>query len=222
MPKYHSDLDIEVGPSSKLFIAHINSTTDELVGNVREKAVQGSRYVTALAFRKDYPGSYLCTTNTGLAYLSEESGQLTHLPNGLGQIIAEDDKDKMRFNDAATDSKGRFYFHSMSRDEGKKAGKLYMFEKGMKGVEDLKVLETGFAIGNGPVIDEERKRFYFNFTEQGIGCESDIQSILCLSQSNPLCLLQGYTTTIRKPEQSAIEGKTSTTIHGGQRALQIL
>lgn len=141
-----SDLDIEVGPSSKLFVAKLNED-DSLSGPPREIPVKGSRYVTALAFRKDHPGSYLCTTHTGLAYLSEETGEVDHLPGGLGQIVAEDDKDKFRFNDACTDSKGRFYFHTMSLDEDKKDGKLYMYENSMKSVGDLKVLETGFAIG---------------------------------------------------------------------------
>lgn len=132
--------------------------------------IKGSRHVTALAFRKDKPKSYLCTTNTGLAYLSEETGGLQDLPNGFGQIIPADQAEKMRFNDAYCDSKGHFYFHSMSRDESQPKGKLYMYTSDMKSVSDLKVLEEDFAIGNGPVVDEERKRLYFNTTPNGIGC----------------------------------------------------
>lgn len=132
--------------------------------------IKGSRHVTALAFRRDKPDSYLCTTNTGLAYLSAETGQVEDLPGGLGQIIPNDQKEKMRFNDAFCDSKGRFYFHSMSRDESDPKGKLYMYSPDMSAVSDLKILEDGFAIGNGPVIDEQRNRFYFNSTPSGIGC----------------------------------------------------
>lgn len=134
--------------------------------------IKGSRHVTSLALRKNHPKSYICTTNTGLAYLSEETGQLEHLPGGLGEIIPESLKGQSRFNDAVCDSKGRFYFHSMIRDTEKKDGKLFMYDsRTMRTKEDLKVLETGFAIGNGPVIDEERRKLYFNFTEAGLGCE---------------------------------------------------
>ena len=177
-----ADLDIEREPVSALYIAQLTPSGD-LIGFPRMVEIKGSRYVTSLCFRKGVPGSYLCTTNTGLAYLSETTGALEHLPNELGQIISEADKDKFRFNDGACDKKGRFYFHSMSRDDGAKTGKLYMFEKGMKKSADLRVLEQGFAIGNGPVIDEQRKRMYFNFTESGIGCQ-------CANDPLPYVLLK--------------------------------
>lgn len=125
--------------------------------------------MTALAFRRDHPGSYICTTHSGLAYLDEATGQIEDLP-GFSSIIADSDKDAFRFNDAVCDARGRWYFHSMSKDQDKKTAKLYMYEHGMQSSSDLKILEDGFAIGNGPVIDEERGKFYFNFTDQAIGC----------------------------------------------------
>lgn len=169
--RWHTDLDIERSPVSALFIAQLDDEGN-LASAPRLVEIKGSRHVTALAFRKDHAKSYLCTTNTGLAYLSEKTGELEDLPNGFAQIIPEDKKDKMRFNDAFCDSKGHFYFHSMSRDESQRTGKLYMYSSDMKSVADLKVLEEDFAIGNGPVIDEERKRFYFNSTPDGVGCKS--------------------------------------------------
>lgn len=154
---------------SALFIAQLDND-GSLASAPRMVEIEGSRHVTALAFRKSTPNSYLCTTNTGLAYLSEETGELQDLPNGFGEIIPATQKDKMRFNDAFCDSKGRFYFHSMSRDEKEPKGKLYMYTANMKSPSELKVLEEGFAVGNGPVIDEERRRFYFNMTPNGISC----------------------------------------------------
>jgi sugar lactone lactonase YvrE len=165
----HADLDIERSPATALYIAKLDAAGN-LAGRPKEIEVQGSRHVTALAFRRGVPGSYLCTTHTGLAYLDEATGALTPLPNRLGEIVADADKDKFRFNDGVCDSRGRWYFHSMSRDQAKPEATLYMYEHGMHGKADLKVLETGFAIGNGPVIDEERGKLYFNFTEQALGC----------------------------------------------------
>jgi sugar lactone lactonase YvrE len=150
----------------------LNDDGSSVGSQPKQIEIKGSRHVTAIAFRKNKPGSYLCTTHTGLAYLDELTGQVEHLPNGLGEIISESDQDRFRFNDGVCDSKGRWYFHSMSRDESQKTAKLYMYEQGMNDKSELKVLEEGFAIGNGPVIDEERRKFYFNFTEQGIGCRS--------------------------------------------------
>ena len=170
---YAIDLDIERKPVSALYIAQLDAA-GALAGAPKMLEVQGSRYVTALAFLRSDDSKYLCTTHMGLAYLDSNTGVLSHLPNGLGEIISsEQEGEKMRFNDAVADSHGRFYFHSMSKDESRKSGKLYLYDpKTMKGKDDLKVLEENFAIGNGPAIDEERRRFYFNVTSEGIGCES--------------------------------------------------
>ena len=173
-----------------LYIAQL-TPSGTLTGPPRMTEVKGSRHVTALAFRKSVGGSYLCSTHTGLAYLSEATGELEHLAGGLGQIISEDEKDNFRFNDGVCDSKGRFYFHSMSRNEEAKSGKLYMYEKGMKSVADLKVLEDGFAIGNGPVVDEQRNKLYFNFTDSGVGCEH-LSDTLRLSQADSLLDVYDY------------------------------
>jgi sugar lactone lactonase YvrE len=163
------DLDIEREPVSALFIAQLNAL-GEVQGEPRMVEIQGSRHVTALSFRKGVPRSYLCTTHSGLAYLSEETGKVEHLPGSLGEIIPKDKQSYMRFNDGYSDTKGRFYFHSMSRDDSKKDGQLFMYQKGMKSEDDLKVLADNFAIGNGPVIDEERKKCYFNVTSECISC----------------------------------------------------
>lgn len=170
---YHSsqDLDIERSPATCLYIAQLDNAGN-LSSKPRQVEIEGSRHVSAIAFRKDEPGSYLCTTHTGLAYLSEATGQVVDIPGNFNQIIPEDEKDSMRFNDAVCDSKGHFYFHSMSRDETKRKGKLYMYSPEMTSMTNLKVLAEDFAIGNGPVIDEERGRFYFNVTTDGIGCKS--------------------------------------------------
>lgn len=163
-------LDIERKPVSALYIAQLDAA-GALVAAPKMLQVQGSRYVTALAFLRSDESKYLCTTHTGLAYLDSETGSLSHLPNGLGDIVSsEQEGEKMRFNDAVADSHGRFYFHSMSKDESRKSGKLYLYDpRTMKGKSDLKVLEENFAIGNGPTIDEERRKFYFNVTSEGIG-----------------------------------------------------
>jgi sugar lactone lactonase YvrE len=182
-PQAHarSDLDIERSPVTALYIAQLDNAGN-LVGQPKQIEIQGSRYVTALAFRRDTPGSYLCTTHTGLAYLDEATGRVDHLPNGLGELVPEVDMPKFRFNDGVCDSRGRWYFHSMSKDVNQKTAKLYMYEHGMHGKADLKVLEEDFAIGNGPVIDEERGKLYFNFTEQAKGCQSSL-SPTCPRQS---------------------------------------
>lgn len=159
-------LDIMRSPASALYIAQLTDSGD-LASPPREVELTGSRFVTAIAFIKDQPGTYLCTTNTGLAYLDEATGKLTNLPNDLGFVVPEDKKDELRFNDAYVDAHGRFYFHTMSLDESAEIGSLYMYEKGMQRVSDLKVLEKDFAIGNGPAVDAERNLFYFNETSAG-------------------------------------------------------
>lgn len=164
-----TDLDIERSPSSALYIAQLTDSGD-MVGSPKEIEIKGTRYVTALAFIRGETGRYLCTTNTGLAYLDEGTGELTPLPNDLGNVVPEDERTELRFNDAYVDSRGRFYFHSMSLDESSKRGKLYMYERGMERVRDLRVLEQDFAIGNGPIVNDETNRFFFNSTADGIQC----------------------------------------------------
>lgn len=156
---------------SALYIAQLNAL-GEVQGAPRMVEIQGSRYVTALAFRKGVPRSYICTTHSGLAYLSEDTGKVEHLQVGLGEIISKEEQEYQRHNDGYCDSKGHFYFHSMSKDDGKKHGKFYMYDKSMKNKSDLKLLDDNFAIGNGPVIDEDRKKCYFNVTSESIGCQS--------------------------------------------------
>jgi hypothetical protein len=86
-----------------------------------------------------------------------------------------------------------------------------MYHKDMKSAEELVVLEDDFAIGNGPVIDEKRGRFYFNKTSDGIGCEFlDVLGYSSTVTHSVSYLLQMFTTGMHQLAWSVIAASSST------------
>jgi len=147
-------LDIEAEPVSKLFIASLDTLGN--LKSTRTVSIKGSRYVTSLAFRKDHPNSYIVGTSTGLAFLDEETGQITD-----EIALIEEDTDDMRMNDACIDSKGRIWANSLHKG-GEKKGKLWSYLP----AEGVREVESGFAIGNGPTF--ANGKMYFNVSSEGV------------------------------------------------------
>jgi sugar lactone lactonase YvrE len=83
-----------------------------------------------------------------IAFLDTQSGQVSPI------LVVEADKPNNRFNDGKCDRQGRFWFNSMSEDEGQAA--LYRYDPD----GSLHLMEKGLTIGNGLGWSPDDTTFY--------------------------------------------------------------
>jgi sugar lactone lactonase YvrE len=83
-----------------------------------------------------------------IAFLDTQSGQVSPI------LVVEADKPNNRFNDGKCDRQGRFWFNSMSEDEGQAA--LYRYDPD----GSLHLMEKGLTIGNGLGWSPDETTFY--------------------------------------------------------------
>lgn len=135
----------------ELHILKVNADTGDAVGRARVLKLADS--VTVQFFRRDKPGSYICAYYQGVAFLDEESGRL----DVVKEIIATEDRDKLRFNDGAVDARGRFWLaeidikamafgpNKLPESYGRPLGRLWRYDPD----GSLHEMDNGFVCGNG-------------------------------------------------------------------------
>lgn len=132
---------------------------DPFTGNALEGGSGSARIlevpfnpITAIYFRRDVRGSYICGYRQGIAFLDEQTGEVEVLKKLIG-----DEELGLTVNDGGIDPKGRFWVGSVDLDalvkqqigggrgEQKPRGKLWRYEAD----GCCTVMENGIMISNG-------------------------------------------------------------------------
>lgn len=99
-------------------------------------------------------GLLLCGLKDGLYTFNPETQAFTKLMAVPGEPAGN------RLNDACTDPWSRVWFGSMDDSENDKSGRFYVFDRG----EIRPAGPSGIGITNGPAVNAEGTRIYFNDT----------------------------------------------------------
>ncbi|MDB5733893.1 MAG: gnl [Alphaproteobacteria bacterium] len=100
-------------------------------------------------------GHFLAGARTGLYDFNPADGSFALI------CTVEPDLPGNRLNDGAVDAKGRLWFGSMDDGEGAATGKLYCLDGG-----DLRVMDDGYVITNGPAFSPDGATLYHTDTLQ--------------------------------------------------------
>jgi hypothetical protein len=87
----------------ELHILKVDPESGDPIGAARVLILEDS--VSVMSFRKEIPGSYICAYYGGVAFLSEQTGELEI----VREIIPKVQRDERRFNDGGVDAQGRFW-----------------------------------------------------------------------------------------------------------------
>lgn len=111
--------------------------------------------VGSMALRRG-GGAVLALAN-GFHFLDFETGDTQSIVNPLP------DQPHLRLNDGKVDARGRFIVGSMDLRPGEAGGALYRLDPDLS----VHLLDTGFAISNGPCWSPDGSTFYFSDTFSG-------------------------------------------------------
>ncbi|KAH8653797.1 regucalcin [Xylariales sp. PMI_506] len=149
---------------AELHILKVDPETGDAQGRARVLQLEDS--VTVQFFRKDKPGSYICAYYQGVAFMDEETGKL----EVIKEIIATEDRDKLRFNDGGVDARGRFWLaeidikamafgpNSLPADFREPIGRLWRYDPD----GSLHEMDSGYVCGNGLAWSPDNKTMYVN------------------------------------------------------------
>ena len=98
-------------------------------------------------------GKLVVGTKSGLHVFDPGAGHFEAI------LAVEPGQPENRLNDGAVDGSGRLWFGSMDDGERKPTGNLYCFERG-----ELKTMDTGYVITNGPAFSPDGRVFYHTDT----------------------------------------------------------
>ena len=94
-------------------------------------------------------GKFIVGAKSGLHIFEPDTGRFNAI------MAVESDRPENRLNDGAVDGSGRLWFGSMDDGEQMPTGNLYCFDRG-----DLKTMDTGYVITNGPAFSPDGSTFY--------------------------------------------------------------
>ena len=115
-------------------------------------------------------GHFLAGAKTGLHDFDPATG-------GFELIrVVEPDRPGNRLNDGAVDANGRLWFGSMDDGEADASGRLYCLSG-----NDLKVMDEGYIITNGPAFSPDRGTLYHTDTLQKLIYAFDVAADGALS-----------------------------------------
>lgn len=124
--------------------------------------------ISVASFRKDQPG-YIGARLFGFAFIDEQTGKIEN----LAQVLPESARGKLRFNDGASDSKGRFWAGTMDHQAMAlplgspgvtPAGTLYRYDPD----GSISQHETGIYCSNGLGWSADNKWMYFSDSYGGV------------------------------------------------------
>ena len=100
---------------------------------------------------------FIAGTKNGFKFINLDQKKLTPIIN------PEINLPNNRFNDGKCDNKGRFYAGTMNEIDNKKTGSFYLLNNEL----DLKKIDTGYSITNGPTFSNNYKKIYLTDTLEG-------------------------------------------------------
>jgi D-xylonolactonase len=117
---------------------------------------QFNEEISTVAERADHPG-LIVTLRHGFAYFDPATEELERL------IQPEQDLPANRFNDGKCDRAGRFWAGTMDFGCEQPTGSLYRLSHGL----ELKKIDSGYAVTNGPAWSLDEKVMYYNDSVNG-------------------------------------------------------
>ncbi|KAG9239577.1 hypothetical protein BJ875DRAFT_83836 [Amylocarpus encephaloides] len=153
--------DIHATPCT-IQILKIEPRTGDVLGPARILEVPFDP-ITVIRFRRDVPGSYICGYKKGIAFLSEESGEVE-----VVKELLKEDETGLTMNDGGVDPQGRFWIGSVDleaidaqqsgKEYGEPRGKLWRYSPD----GSCTIMESGVMIGNGMCWSPDGKYMFYN------------------------------------------------------------
>ncbi|MFQ3789398.1 SMP-30/gluconolactonase/LRE family protein [Halomonas sp. A29] len=130
-----------------------------------------------LGWALDESCCWLAPRADGDGFIAGLASRLVHLrldeggPRIVGEWTTPDEPTGNRFNDAAVDTRGRLWFGSMSENGERGRGALYRLAG-----EELKRVDDGYGVANGPAVSPDGRTLYHSDTASGIVYAFDLSA----------------------------------------------